>query len=71
VSKINIRSSKEEKRERCEKEENATKKKNNKSAKKKQKLAQLEQRLQINLLLLLALLRYSLYRHHRGITIVK
>jgi hypothetical protein len=27
VSKINIRSSKEEKRERCEKEENATKKK--------------------------------------------
>jgi hypothetical protein len=69
VSKINIRSSKEEKRERCE-EENATKK-NNKSAKKKQKLAQLEQRLQINLLLLLALLRYSLYRHHRGITIEK
>jgi hypothetical protein len=40
VSKINIRSSKDEKRERCE-EENATKK-NNKSAKKKPKLAQLD-----------------------------
>jgi hypothetical protein len=71
VSKINIRSSKEEKRERCEKEKMQQKKNNNKSAKKKPKLAQLEQRLQVNLLLLLALLRYSLYRHHRGITIEK